>query len=193
MRLFETGRFLDVACGTGELAVTAASVYPHIRAAGIDFVKEMIDQACIKTEKRRLSQNICFIEGDALHLPFAASSFDVAGIAFGIRNIPDKLQALREMTRVIVPGGQVMVLEMILPRHTMFRGIYRIYLCKMLPRLARLFSSNPAAYHYLADSIMNFPAKDIFSALMEEAGLMNVKTFSLTMGITYLFVGIKAK
>lgn len=193
MRFFETECFLDVACGTGDLAVTAASVYPHVRVTGLDFVKEMICQACLKIEKRQLSKKVRFIEGDALNLPFVASSFDVAGIAFGIRNIPDKMQALREMARVVVPGGQVMVLEMISPRQTLFRGIYRIYLRKILPWLARLFSSNPSAYHYLADSIMNFPAKDIFSALMEEAGLIKVKTYSLTMGITCLFVGIKAK
>jgi len=193
MRFFETNRFLDVACGTGDLAIAAASVYSHVHVTGIDFVKEMIGQACRKVEKRQLSQNIRFIKGDALHLPFGASSFDVAGIAFGIRNIPDKMQALREMARVVAPGGQVMVLEMIPPRHTLFRGIYRIYLRKILPWLARLFSSNPSAYHYLADSIMNFPTKDIFSALMEGAGLIKVKTYVLTMGITCLFVGIKAK
>ena len=193
MRFFETNRFLDVACGTGDLAIAAAFLYPHIHVTGLDFVKEMIGQACRKVEKRHLSQNIRFIKGDALSLPFVACSFDVAGIVFGIRNIPDKMQALREMTRVVVPGGQVMVLEIILPRHTLLRCVYRIYLRKILPSLARLFSSNPAAYYYLADSIMNFPTPDNFSVLMEETGLTKVKTYSLTMGITYLFIGIKAK
>lgn len=193
MRFCKTNRFLDVACGTGDLAIAAASVYPHAHVTGLDFVKEMMYLACRKVAKKHLSQNIRFIKGDALHLPFAACSFDVAGIAFGIRNIPDRMQALREMTRVVVPGGQVMVLEMIFSHHSMFRRIYSIYLCKILPWLARLFSSNPAAYNYLADSIMNFPVPEIFSTLMEEAGLTEVKTYSLTMGITYLFMGIKAK
>ncbi len=193
MRFFKTNRFLDVACGTGDLAIAAASLYPHVHVTGLDFVKEMMDLACRKVEKRQLSQNVRFIKGDALHLPFVACSFDVAGIAFGIRNIPDRMQALREMTRVVVPGGQVMVLEMIFPRHTLFRGVYSIYLRKILPWVARLFSPNPVAYNYLADSIMNFPTPEIFPTLMEEAGLTEVKTYTLTMGIAYLFIGIKAK
>ena len=193
MRFFETNRFLDVACGTGDLAIAAASVYPHIHVTGLDLVKEMMDLACRKIEKRQLSQNIWLIKGDALALPFVACSFDCVGMAFGIRNIPDRMQALKEMTRVVVPGGQVMVLEMIFPRHTLVRGIYRIYLRKILPRLARFISSNPAAYYYLADSIINFPRPDIFSAIMEEAGLTEVKAYALSMGITYLFIGVKAK
>ncbi|MFA4915695.1 MAG: ubiquinone/menaquinone biosynthesis methyltransferase [Syntrophales bacterium] len=193
MRFFKTNHFLDVACGTGDLAIEAVSVYPHIHVAGLDFVGEMIELACLKIKKGQLSKNVSLIKGDALTLPFVSSSFDVVGTAFGIRNIPDRMQALREMTRVVVPGGQVMVLEMVSPHHTLLRGIYRIYLSKILPRLARLLSSNPAAYHYLADSIINFPPPDVFCGVMEEACLTEVKAYPLSLGITYLFIGIKPK
>jgi demethylmenaquinone methyltransferase/2-methoxy-6-polyprenyl-1,4-benzoquinol methylase len=95
------------------------------------------------------------------------------------------------MLRVIVPGGQVMILEMTFTRNFMFRVFYNIYLNHILPRLARRFSSNPAAYHYLADSIMNFPTPDEFTALMESVGIKNVTAHSLTFGVTYLHVGTK--
>ena len=191
MRFFRTYRFLDVAAGTADLAIDAAYRLPHIQITGLDFVREMLDLGRVKIEKKRLSDRIRFLRSDALELPFPDNSFDVAGIAFGIRNIPKKIRALREMMRAVVPGGQVMVLEMTFPRNRLFKGIYRIYLNRMLPHLARVFSSNPAAYHYLADSIMNFPTPEGFAGLMEEVGLTKVEKHSLTMGITHLYIGIK--
>jgi len=191
MRFFNTYRFLDVACGTGDLAVDVAICHPRTEITGLDFVREMVAKARRKIEKKGLCSRIRLIEGDAVSLPFADGSFDVAAIAFGIRNIPDRIEALREMTRVVAAGGQVMVLEMVLPRHRLFRRIYHFYLSKILPRLAQAFTGNPGAYLYLADSISNFPAPEKFAALMEEAGLVGVKKYALTMGITYLFCGIK--
>ena len=91
-------------------------------------------------------------------------------MAFGIRNIPDKLRALQEMRRVVIPGGQVMVLEMTFPRNSIFTGFYHLYLNRILPGIAKAFSRNPAAYEYLADSIMNFPSPEAFAGMMEEAG-----------------------
>jgi demethylmenaquinone methyltransferase/2-methoxy-6-polyprenyl-1,4-benzoquinol methylase len=191
MRFFNTYRFLDVACGTGDLAVEVAAHYPQTEISGLDFVGEMVVKARRKVEKKGLGSRIRLIKGDAVSLPFADDSFDVAAIAFGIRNIPDKLEALMEMARVVAPGGQVLVLEMTLPRFRILRGIYHFYLSRILPRLAHLLTGNPAAYLYLVDSIRNFPAPEEFSALMEESGLVNVKKYALTLGITYLFSGIK--
>ncbi|MBP7530135.1 MAG: class I SAM-dependent methyltransferase, partial [Syntrophorhabdaceae bacterium] len=98
-----------------------------------------------------------------------------------------------EMLRVAVPGGAVMVLEMTFIQNRLFKLIYHVYLNYILPRLAKRFSPNPAAYHYLADSIMNFPQPDAFAAMMEKAGMVNVKKYPLTLGVTYLHVGIKPK
>jgi demethylmenaquinone methyltransferase / 2-methoxy-6-polyprenyl-1,4-benzoquinol methylase len=158
---------------------------------GVDFVQEMIDLGRLKIEERRLSDRIRILRGNALNLPFRTGSFDVVGIAFGIRNIPDKVKALQEMSRVLVPGGQVMILEMTLPRGRLFRRPYSIYLNRVLPRIARIFSQNPAAYAYLADSIMNFPAPDAFAAIIEKAGLRNVEKYPLTFGTTYLHMATK--
>jgi demethylmenaquinone methyltransferase/2-methoxy-6-polyprenyl-1,4-benzoquinol methylase len=191
MNFFNTKRFLDIACGTGDLSIDAAQRHPDITVSGIDFVHEMIQVGQRKTDQAKLSDRIQFATGDALHLPFRDNTFDVAAMAFGIRNIPDRQQALREMLRVIVPGGQVMILEMTFTRKRLFQAFYNVYLNYILPRLARRFSSNPAAYHYLADSIMNFPTPDEFTALMEGAGIENVDAHSLTFGVTYLHVGTK--
>jgi demethylmenaquinone methyltransferase/2-methoxy-6-polyprenyl-1,4-benzoquinol methylase len=191
MHFFKTKRFLDIACGTGDLSIETARRYPEITVNGVDFVREMIHAGQKKVDQKDLSGRIRLMHGDALHLPFRDNTFDVAAMAFGIRNIPDRQGALREMLRVIVPGGQVMILEMTFARNRLFRAFYNIYLNHILPRLARHFSSNPAAYHYLADSIMNFPTPDEFTALMEGVGIENVDAYSLTFGVTYLHVGTK--
>jgi len=192
MRFFRTYRFLDVATGTADLAIDAARNHPSIQVTGVDFMQEMMDVGRIKIEKKRLLDRIRLLMSDALNLPFPDNSFDVAGIAFSIRNIPNKIRVLREMIRVVVPGGQVMVLEMTFPRSRVLGGIYRVYLNRMLPTLARAFSPNPAAYCYLADSIMNFPSAEDFARLMDEVGLRKVGKFPLTLGITHLYVGMKS-
>ncbi|MGB4223360.1 MAG: bifunctional demethylmenaquinone methyltransferase/2-methoxy-6-polyprenyl-1,4-benzoquinol methylase UbiE [Syntrophorhabdus sp.] len=191
MHFFKTKQLLDIACGTGDLSVDAAQKYPDITVCGVDFVSEMIRAGQKKINREGLTKRIQFMTGDALHLPFRDNTFDVAAMAFGIRNIPDRQGALREMRRVIVPGGQIMILEMTFTRNRFFQIFYNIYLNYILPRLAKRFSSNPGAYHYLADSIMNFPTHDQFTALMEETGIENVDAYSLTFGVTYLHVGTK--
>jgi demethylmenaquinone methyltransferase/2-methoxy-6-polyprenyl-1,4-benzoquinol methylase len=191
MHFFKTKRFLDIACGTGDLSIEAARRYPEISVNGVDFVREMIHVGQEKVDQKKLSDRIQLMHGDALHLPFQDNTFDVAAMAFGIRNIPDRQAALREILRVIVPNGQAMILEMTFARNRLFQAFYNVYLNHILPRLARHFSSNPAAYHYLADSIMNFPTPDEFTALMEGVGIENVAAYSLTFGVTYLHVGRK--
>ncbi|MEN6620131.1 MAG: bifunctional demethylmenaquinone methyltransferase/2-methoxy-6-polyprenyl-1,4-benzoquinol methylase UbiE [Smithella sp.] len=191
MRFFQTNRYLDVACGTGDLSITAAVKHPQILVTGVDFVPEMVTAAGSKVHKKNLSERIQIMQGDALQLPFSDNYFDVTGIAFGIRNIPNRSRALSEMMRVTVPGGQVIVLEMTFVQNRFFKLIYYVYLNYLLPAFAKFFSKNPAAYYYLADSIMNFPNPDAFARIMEDTGMKNVKKYPLTFGITYLHVGEK--
>lgn len=187
MLFFRTGRLLDIATGTADLAIEAALAYPDIEVVGIDFSKPMLCEG-----KRKILPNpdtagrIMLVQGDALRLPFPDMSFDTVSIAFGIRNIPDKPGVLREMRRVAAPGGRVLVLEMTLPEGKWFRRIYSIYLRRILPSLARPFTHNPAAYAYLADTISNFPSPGSLSKMIEGAGLTDVKYYPLSCGITYL-------
>lgn len=187
----ENGSFLDVACGTGDLSIGAAIKYPHIRVTGIDFIPEMIKVGKRKVEKRGLSGRITLLHGDALSLPVPDNAFDVTGIAFGIRNIPDRQRALEEMLRATAPGGQIMILEFTFVQNRFFKVLYYVYLNYLLPLFAKLFTKNPAAYHYLADSIMNFPSPDEFARLMEETGMIEVEKYPLTFGITWLHIGKK--
>ncbi|MCJ7684278.1 MAG: bifunctional demethylmenaquinone methyltransferase/2-methoxy-6-polyprenyl-1,4-benzoquinol methylase UbiE [Desulfobacteraceae bacterium] len=189
MRFFNTGRFLDVATGTSDLAIDAALRYPDIQVTGLDFVKEMLDHAVMKIAGKNLSARVNLMQGNALDLPFPDDSFDATGIAFGIRNIPDRAGALKELRRVVVPGGQVLVLELTFPQTLYFKGFYHIYLNMILPLLARVFSSNSDAYHYLGESIMNFPSVKSFAEMMKDVGLANVKVYTLTLGICHLFIG----
>ncbi|OPY68844.1 MAG: Demethylmenaquinone methyltransferase [Syntrophorhabdaceae bacterium PtaU1.Bin034] len=186
-----TNRFLDVASGTADLAIDAAVKYPAISVIGLDFVKEMLDLGQDKLVRKRLSERIRLVHGDALCLPFDDNTFDVSAIAFGIRNIPAKTQALGEMLRVVVPGGQVLVLEMSFTRNWFSNLMYHTYLNRLLPRIAKRFSLNPSAYYYLADSIMNFPSPDEFLRLMQAVGMVDVKKYKLTLGTCYLYAGTK--
>ena len=191
MRFFRTNRFLDVACGTGDLSINACLKHRQIKAFGVDFVFPMVKAGKDKTEKQGLSGRLNFMQSNALRLPFHDNTFDVAGMAFGIRNIPDRTEALREMLRVTVPGGQIMILEMTFIKNRFFKLFYYIYLNYLLPMMARVFSENAAAYHYLADSIMNFPSPDAFAKIMQDTGMSEVKIFPLTFGVTCLYVGKK--
>ena len=191
MNFFNTNRFLDVATGTGDLALDCANTYPDVNVTGVDFVQEMVDNGLKKVENQNLKERVILKWGDATNLEFEDNSFDVTAIAFGIRNIPDKEKALMEMRRIIVPNGQVMVLELTTPEPGFWRSTYTFYLNGVLPKLAKWFTKNPAAYEYLADSIMNFPTRKEFVTLMESMGLKNCKAIPLTFGVCTLYIGNK--
>jgi demethylmenaquinone methyltransferase / 2-methoxy-6-polyprenyl-1,4-benzoquinol methylase len=189
MRFGRTRQFLDVATGTADLAIAAAQRHPGIQVTGIDFAAPMLAIGRRKISDASLSERIRLVEGDALSLPFPDRSFDVTAVAFGMRNIPDKLRALREMARVTAPGGQVMILEMTFSPAPFFRPFYGFYLSRILPGLARLFERDVATYYYLGDSIRHFPSPPALRRLMEEAGLRAVSCRGLTFGTAYLHIG----
>jgi demethylmenaquinone methyltransferase/2-methoxy-6-polyprenyl-1,4-benzoquinol methylase len=191
MKFFNTNRFLDVATGTGDLALDCANTYPEVNVTGIDFVQEMVNNGLKKVDAQYLNNRVELKWGDATQIEFDDNSFDVTAIAFGIRNIPDKEKALSEMKRIIVPDGQLMVLELTTPELGFWRNVYSFYLNGVLPKLAKWFTKNPAAYEYLADSIMNFPTRREFLALMESMGLKNCKAIPLTFGVCTLYIGKK--
>lgn len=191
MSFIETGRFLDVATGTGDLALDCAKSFSKASVTGIDFVQEMVDIGIKKVVSANLQERVELRKGDATALDFDDNSFDVAAIAFGIRNITDRKKALAEMRRVVVKSGMVLVLELTTPEPGFRRSVYSFYLNKVLPKLAKIFTKNYAAYEYLADSIMNFPTKNEFLELMKSKGLKNCRAIPLTFGICTLYIGEK--
>lgn len=191
MIFFKTNRFLDIACGTGDLSINAVRKHRNVFVAGIDFVYPMIQAARHKSTRKNLSDKINFLQASALNLPFVENAFDVTAMAFGIRNIPRKAEALREMLRVTTPGGQIMILEMTFIQNRFFKLFYYIYLNYLLPLLAKIFSRNAAAYYYLADSIMNFPSPEEFASFMGEVGIADIQIYRRTFGVVCLYVGKK--
>ena len=191
MNFFQTHRFLDVATGTGDLALDCANAYSNVNVTGVDFVQKMVDKGIEKVSAQQLENRVDLEWGDGTNIDYDDNSFDVTAIAFGIRNIPDKVKALSEMKRVIVNDGQVMVLELTTPEPGFWRSTYSFYLNGVLPKLARWFTKNPAAYEYLADSIMNFPTRKEFLELMKSIGLNNCRAIPLTFGICTLYIGNK--
>ena len=191
MNFFNTNRFLDVATGTGDLALDCANTHQDVQVTGVDFVQEMVNNGLKKVETQNLEHRVELKWGDATNIDFIDDTFDVTAIAFGIRNIPKKEKALSEMKRIIVPDGQIMVLELTTPEPGFWRSTYSFYLNSVLPKLARCFTKNPAAYEYLADSIINFPSRREFLALMESMGLKNCRAIPLTFGVCTLYIGQK--
>lgn len=185
-------RVIDIATGTGDVALDIIKYRPEIKVYGVDFVKKMLDLAEAKTERKHAADKITYLVGDAMCLPFPDDSFDASTIAFGMRNIPDRLGAIKEMKRVVRPGGKVIILEMTFPKNLRMRKFFDWYLNNVIPILGVIITRNKVAYSYLSDSIHNFLHPDQLESLFTQAGLIEVKAFPLTLGITYLHEGIVA-
>lgn len=181
--LREGARVLDVACGTGDLAL-ALSDAGQARVIGVDFCRPMLEIAARKADG--LKPQILFVEGDALKLPFADESFDAVTIAFGLRNLASVGEGLREMRRVLKPGGQLAVLEFSSPVVPGFRTLFRFYFKRVLPFIGGIISGSRGAYEYLPDSVSRFPDQKRLAALMREAGFVGVEYENLTGGIAAL-------
>lgn len=172
---------LDLAAGTGTssqpFADAGAAVFPTDLSLGM-----------LAVGKQR-RPHLSFVAGDALQLPYADSSFDAVTISFGLRNVEHTRAALTEMRRVTKPGGTLVVCEFSTPRWKPFRAVYGNYLVAAIPRIARLVSSNPAAYEYLAESIQAWPDQVRLAGVLEQAGWRDVQWRNLSGGIVALHRG----
>ncbi|WP_440999093.1 bifunctional demethylmenaquinone methyltransferase/2-methoxy-6-polyprenyl-1,4-benzoquinol methylase UbiE [Fodinibius sp. SL11] len=181
-------RVLDCATGTGDLALEFKEAVGHEGyVLGTDFCAEMIEHAPEKAQENNLV--VDFEVADAMDLPYEDNIFDISSIAFGIRNVDDPVQALKEMSRVVVPGGKVVVLEFGQPKG-LLKYPYELYSQYIMPTLGGWISGNREAYTYLPRTSAKFPAGHDFIALMEEAGSFSGQFFEkLTGGIAYVYVG----
>ena len=178
-----SARVLDVACGTGDLSLTLFEI-TGAGVVGTDFCRPMLNIAAGKTSGR-----IRFVEGDALDLPFRDGTFDVATIAFGLRNLSNVESGLAELSRVLKPGGWVAVLEFSRPANAVLRPMFNLYFRKVLPWIGRVVSGSHNAYSYLPASVQKFPDQSQLSLLMERAGFVQVGYENLTGGIAALHMG----
>ena len=180
-------RVLDLATGTGDLAFDIARIHPDATVIGLDPSRQMLAVAQTKLERRGLTGRITLVEGDAQHLPYRDGEMDAVTIAFGIRNVPDRLAALREMARVVRRGGRVAILELGEPRAGFMAKAALFHTRHVVPRLGALLSG-AREYKYLQRSIAAFPPSTEFAALMEQAGLRMIEVVPLTFGVCTLYV-----
>lgn len=185
-------RVLDLATGTGDLAIMVAESEPTARVVGLDPSLKMLEIARGKVEKLGLLSRIDLVSGTAESLPFADASFDGLCIAFGIRNVPDRERALAEMARVVKPGGHVAVLELSEPRGGILGPLARFHVHTVVPYVGALLSGAPE-YRYLQRSIAAFPPADEFAERMRRTGLEMTPPEALTFGVCHLYVGERGK
>jgi len=179
----EASTILDVACGTGDLAQTLFES-TGARIVATDFCRPMLTIAAGKVERQ-----IRFVEGDALSLPFDDQCFDLVTIAFGLRNLSNPEEGLRELRRVLKPGGWVAVLEFSKPANRVLRPFFGFYFSTILPMMGGIISGSRSAYTYLPDSVRRFPDQEKLLRLMQQAGFAQVSYENLTGGIAALHLG----
>ncbi len=180
---------LDAACGTGDLALTFARAGART-VLGIDFAGPMLRRA--QEKARSTPGTVAFAEGDALRLPVADRSVDVVSIAFGIRNLTDPAAAAAEFSRVLRPGGRLVIVEFSFPRQRLLRSLYMFYFLQIMPRTATLLSRDrTGAYRYLPRSVDTFLDRPSLMRLMEDAGFAEVTSRPMTFGIAVLYRGVR--
>ncbi|MDT3426822.1 demethylmenaquinone methyltransferase/2-methoxy-6-polyprenyl-1,4-benzoquinol methylase [Paenibacillus forsythiae] len=182
---------VDLCCGTCDWSIAMAESSGTGGVIGLDFSEGMLAVGRRKVEQRGLGDRISLVQGNAMSLPFGDSSFDYATIGFGLRNVPDPVQVLHEMMRVVKPGGMVVCLELSKPTAQPFKGIYYFYLTRMLPLLGKLFAKSYEQYRWLPESLALFPDRKQLERIFRETGLERVESFPLTGGIAALHIGLK--
>jgi demethylmenaquinone methyltransferase/2-methoxy-6-polyprenyl-1,4-benzoquinol methylase len=181
---------LDIAAGTGDFSILEAeSTTAEITA--IDISQNMLDIAIKKAEKKGLSERIKFLKADSLDMPFENDSFEAATVGFGVRNFVDIPKGLKEIYRVLKPGGRLVVLELSEPPNKTVKAGYSFYFHKVLPFWGRLISKDGEAYKYLPKSVDNFPYGERFLTLMNDAGFKNTTLKWLTLGLSAIYTGEK--
>lgn len=182
---------LDLCCGTCDWTIALAEASKHGQVTGLDFSQNMLDIGAAKIGKLGLSRQITLVQGNAMSLPFEDNSFDYVTIGFGLRNVPDYLHVLKEMRRVVKPGGQVVCLEVSKPTWQPFKAMYNLYFGRILPLVGKLVAKRFEEYKWLPESLKMFPDRDQLAKLFEEAGLSRVTAYPLTGGVAALHMGTK--
>ncbi len=184
-------KLLDVACGTGDVSIEAVKqLGKRVDVTGLDFSEQMLILGNEKIKQAGID-NITFMAGNALSLPFDDNHFDALTIAFGIRNIADRKGALQEFLRCLKKGGRLGILELSTPEERFLKALYMFYFQKVLPSIGGLFSNNLSAYQYLPESVVNFPDSETFGEIIKSAGFSNVCWKKMTFGIVTLYTAVK--
>lgn len=192
LRKSEPNLILDIATGTGDLAIEASTI-KSCTIKGIDVSQKMLAIGIDKIKKKKLSNRIDLIEGDSENIPFAENMFDAACVGFGVRNFANLKKGISEINRVLKPGGQFVILEFTKPSKFPIKQLYSLYFSKILPFTGRIFSGHNEAYTYLHDSVQQFPDNLSFKNLLLECGFTDIQIEPLSFGIASIFVCTKRR
>tara|TARA_B100001142_G_scaffold272169_1_gene279023 strand:+ start:4146 stop:4775 length:630 start_codon:yes stop_codon:yes gene_type:complete len=187
----ETGMFLDVATGTGDFAFEILNQKIANKVVGLDFSVEMLNIGQIKSEKRNFDKKFVPVVADAHELPFSDNSFESITIGFGVRNFVDLSTALEELLRVLVPGGNLVILEIVKPEGKIMSRLFPLYFEKITPRIGSIFAGDREAYTYLPQSVSNFLTSTQLAVLMTKKGFKKPVVKKLAFGTVAIVVGQK--
>ena len=182
---------LDLATGTADLAIKIAQTIEKSRVTAIDISENMLRIGAIKVLKNNLSDRIELKKGDAENIEYNDQTFNAATVAFGVRNYENLNQGLKEMLRVLKPGGKIAILEFSMPESKIFLILYKFYFRIILPFVGRMISKNFYAYTYLPNSVYDFPDPSTFQQILQQIGFKHVKCEKLTFGVCSLYTGIR--
>ncbi|MFC1463433.1 MAG: ubiquinone/menaquinone biosynthesis methyltransferase [Candidatus Brachytrichaceae bacterium NZ_4S206] len=186
--LQQGGLVLDLATGTGDLAFAVREAYPDAHLVAMDFSETILREGVRKAHLRN-EQGIAWGVGDALALPFPDATFDGCTNAFLIRNVVDLRLCLREMRRVVKPGGRVVCMEITHPQTPIFKQAFTVYFYKLVPIIGGIIAGDPQAYNYLPNSLTRFPPAEPLKRIMQEAGYRNVRYRLLGLGTMAIHAG----
>lgn len=182
---------IDLCCGTCDWTISMAKASESGHIVGLDFSEGMLKVGREKVAMQGLDEQIQLIQGNAMSLPFEDNSFDYATIGFGLRNVPDYMQVLREMKRVVKPGGMVVCLDVSKPTWQPFKGLYYFYFQKVMPRMGKLVAKRYEQYKWLPESLALFPGREELAEAFRQTGLKQVQAYPLTGGVVALHIGTK--
>jgi len=182
---------LDVATGTGDLAITAATKIKNSKIVGVDIAEEMLAVGQKKIKQKNLETQIRLEQADSENLPFKTNEFNAAMVAFGVRNFENLDQGLAEMCRVLKVHSKIYVLEFSMPEKFPIRQLYHFYFKNILPVMGRIISKDRTAYTYLHDSVQEFPSGENFLDRLRKAGFQNTEQRKLSFGIASIYMGEK--
>lgn len=183
---------LDIACGTGDFSIAIAkAMTPGSHVTGLDISEGMLAVMRTKLKAEGLEGRACCGQGDSEAMGFADGRFDRAAIAFGIRNFEHREKALKEILRVLKPGGKLVILELSVPSNPVIRWFYKLYFTGIMPLIGGRISGDKAAYRYLPASVLQFPGKKEWMETMRSCGYTEVRHKAFTLGICRMYAGVK--
>lgn len=182
---------LDIATGTGNMAIRACKMLKPKQVTGVDISAQMLEEGRKKIEKLGISGQIQLEKGDSENLHFNNDSFDAVMAAFGVRNFENLEQGLSEMLRVMKPGGQLCIIEFSRPKPAFINNLYQLYMSIVAPQIARAFKQDKQAYQYLNKSAKAFPERKDFTLILDKVGFKNTSYKALTFGMCCIYSATK--